>query len=71
MAWLLLFFWLYAQVHHRKNHQNVVRKNILEEELEALAEHNKECLLADSDVSQIKYRPITRNSQIPLISGCR
>ena len=70
-AWLLLFLWLQAQVHQRRNGQNVVRRNILEEELQALAEYHKETLLAESNVSTIRYRPITMNGQIPLTSSCR
>ena len=70
-AWLLLFLWLHAQVHHRRNGQNVVRRNVLEEELQALAEYHKETLLAESNVSTIRYRPITMNGQIPLTSSCR
>ena len=69
-AWLLLFLWLQAQVHQRRNGQNVVRRNILEEELQALAEYHKETLLAESNVSTIRYRPITMNGQIPLTSSC-
>ena len=70
-AWLLLFLWLQAQVHQRRNGQKVVRRNILEEELQALAEYHKETLLAESNVSTIRYRPITMNGQIPLTSSCR
>ena len=71
VAWLLLFFWLYAQVHHRKTHQRVVSKDVLEEELRVLADSHKESLLEGAEVSHGRYRPISRNSHFPVNSGSR
>ena len=67
----MLFFWVYAKVHYRKTHDRRVPEAILEEKLKALAESNKETLLADTSVSLTRYRPITRDSNVPVISGSR
>ena len=67
----MLFFWVYAKVHYRKTHERRVPEAILEEKLKALAESNKETLLKDTHVSLVRYRPMTRDSNVPVISGSR
>ena len=71
MVFVGLFFWTYAMVHHRKTHERRVPEAFLKEKLEALAESNKEILLQDNHVSLTRYRPVTRDSNFPVISCSR
>ena len=71
MSWVMLFVWVYAKVHYRKTHERRVPETILEEKLEALAESNKETLLQDNHVSLTRYRPITKDGNVPVISFSR
>ena len=67
----MLFVWVYAKVHYRKTHERRVLKAVLEKKLKALAESNRETLLNDTHVSLARYRPLTRDSNIPVISSSR
>ena len=71
MTFVMLFFWVYARVHYRKTHERRVPEHILEEKLEALAESNKETLLQDNHASLTRYRPITKDGNVPVISFSR
>ena len=71
MSWVMLFVWVYAKVHYRKTHERRVLKGVLGKKLKALAESNKDFLLNDTHISLTRYRPITRDANIPVISCSR
>ena len=71
MSFVVLFFWVYARVHYRKTHERRVPEGIFQQKMEALAESNKETLLKDTSVSLTRYRPLTRDSDVPVISCTR
>ena len=68
VSWLLLLFWIYAQVHHRFTHTMFVEEEEFEEELEKLGEEYYETL-ADQEVSMYGYHPVSKDPDYPVDSG--
>ena len=69
VCWLLLLFWIYAQIHHRYTHTILVKKDVLEEELELLCERHKQALTDVKKISRFSYNPVSMNPDNPVNSG--
>ena len=68
VTWLMLLFWIYAQVHHRFTHSLLVEEDMLEEELERLGEEYKDTLMGH-DASMYGYHPLSQHPDCPVDSG--
>merc|ERR1712126_281659 len=66
--WLLLLFWIYAQVHHRFTHTLLVEEDLFEEELEQLGEEFHDALI-DHEASMYGYHPVSKDPDYPVDSG--
>ena len=71
VMWLLLSFWIYAQIHHRFTHTHRVEEDVLTSELEKLGDKHKKSIL-DYDrqiIERSGYTPQTRDAACPVRSG--
>ena len=71
VLWLMLSFWIYAQVHHRFTHIYRVSEEVFLEEMQQLGDKHKDATL-DFDRQNIQrtgYSPITEPTELPATSG--